>query len=134
MKKKIYVTATVVLVAAVSFGLYQYFRTPAAAIDLRPAYSGKADQNFISALQQLETGAVVELQDTIRSAESKSITLSNGVIVVRDSADLQTWPTSGYIAVKGFYQGIEIDDFFGDTLIRVGGAFLLEGTQPEHLD
>jgi hypothetical protein len=134
MKKKIYLTATVVLVAAVSFGLYQYFRAPAAAIDLRPVYSGKADQNFISSLQQLETGAVVELQDTIRSAESKSITLSNGVIVVRDSADLQTWPTSGYIAVKGFYQGIEIDNFFGDTLIRVGGAFLLEGTQPEHLD
>jgi len=134
MKKKIYFAATVVLVAAVSFGLYQYFRTPAAAIDLSPAYTGQADHNFISNLEALEVGAVVELRDTIRSAESKSITLSNGVIVVRDSADAQQWPSSGFIAVKGFYQGVEIDDFFGDTLIRVGGAFLLESTQPEHLD
>ena len=133
MKKKIYLLATVVLVAAVSFGLYQYFRTPDAAVDLKPSYKGNA-ATFARTASTYEVGDVVELRDLIGSFESKSITLPGGVIVVRDSSDVQVWPSSGYIAIKGFYQGIEIDDFFGDTLIRVGGAFLLESTQPEHLD
>ena len=132
MRKKIYITATVVLVAAVSFALYQYFRTPVTAIDLPPTFTGNG-QSIASGSTKFQIGDVVLLQDTIVSAESKSISLPNGVIVVRDSSDLQTWPSSGYVSVKGFYQGIEIDDFFGDTLIRVGGAFLLEPTNSENL-
>lgn len=133
MKKKIYITATVVLVATVSFGLYQYFRTPAAAMDLAPTFTGNA-QSMAREAAKFQIRDVVVLQDTVVSAESKSISLPNGVIVVRDSSDTQTWPSSGYVSVKGFYQGIEIDDFFGDTLIRVGGAFLLESTNSEDLD
>ena len=133
MKKKIYHTVTVVLMAAVSFGLYQYFRTPATAIDLPPAFNGDA-QSMASELDKFHIGDVVLLQDTVVSAESKSISLPNSVIVVRDSSDTQTWPSSGYVSVKGFYQGIELDDFFGDTLIRVGGAYLLEPTNSEDLD
>lgn len=132
MKKNTYITATVVLLAAVSFGLYQYFRTPAAAMDLPPAFNGNAE-SMASVAHEFQIGDVVLLRDTIQSAESKSITLPNGVIVVRDSSDTQNWPSSGYIAVKGFYQGIEIDDFFGDTLMRVGGAFLLDLTDSEDL-
>lgn len=133
MKKKIYITATVVLLATVSFGLYQYFRTPATAMDLSPAFTGNA-QFMASEAAKFPIGDVVVLKDTVVSAESKSISLPNGVIVVRASSDTQTWPSSGYVTVKGFYQGIEIDDFFGDTLIRVGGAFLLEPTNSEDLD
>ena len=133
MKKKIYITATVVLLATVSFGLYQYFRTPAAAMDLSPAFTGNS-QSMAREAAKFQIRDVVVLQDTVVSAESKSISLPNGVIVVRDSSDTQTWPSSGYVSVKGFYQGIEIDDFFGDTLIRVGGAFLLESTNSEDLD
>lgn len=133
MKKKIYITATVVLLATVSFGLYQYFRTPAAAMDLAPAFTGNA-QSMSREAAKFQIRDVVVLQDTVVSAESKSISLPNGVIVVRDSSDTQTWPSSGYVSVKGFYQGIEIDDFFGDTLIRIGGAFLLESTNSEDLD
>lgn len=133
MKKKIYITATVVLLATVSFGLYQYFRTLAVAMDLSPAFTGNA-QSMAREAAKFQIRDVVVLQDTVVSAESKSISLPNGVIVVRDSSDTQTWPSSGYVSVKGFYQGIEIDDFFGDTLIRVGGAFLLESTNSEDLD
>ena len=133
MKKKIYITATVVLLATVSFGLYQYYRTVAAAMDLSPAFTGNG-QSMAREAAKFQIRDVVVLQDTVVSAESKSISLPNGVIVVRDSSDTQTWPSSGYVSVKGFYQGIEIDDFFGDTLIRVGGAFLLESTNSEDLD
>ena len=133
MKKNIYITATVVLLATVSFGLYQYFRTPAAAMDLPPVFTGTAE-SMANEAADFDIGDVVLVQDTIRSAESKSIALPHGVIVVRDSSDMQTWPSSGYVSVKGFYQGIEIDDFFGDTLIRVGGAFLLEPSDSEDLE
>jgi hypothetical protein len=133
MKKNIYIVATVVLLATVSFGLYQYFRTPAAAMDLPPVFTGTAE-SMANEAAAFDIGDVVLVQDTIRSAESKSIALPHGVIVVRDSSDMQTWPSSGYVSVKGFYQGIEIDDFFGDTLIRVGGAFLLEPSDSEDLE
>jgi len=133
MKKNIYIVATVVLLATVSFGLYQYFRTPAAAMDLPPVFTGTAE-SMANEAAAFDIGDVVLVQDTIRSAESKSIALPHGVIVVRDSSDMQTWPSSGYVSVKGFYQGIEIDDFFRDTLIRVGGAFLLEPSDSEDLE
>ena len=132
MKNNIYIVATVVLLATVSCGLYQYFRTPAAAMDLHPVFTGTAE-SMANEAAAFDIGDVVLVQDTIRSAESKSIALPHGVIVVRDSSDMQTWPSSGYVSVKGFYQGIEIDDFFGDTLIRVGGAFLLVPTDSENL-
>ena len=133
MKKNIYIIATVVLLATVSFGLYQYFRTPAAAMDLSPVFTGNAE-SMASEAAALEIGDVVLVQDTIRSAESKSISLPNGVIVGRDSSDTQIWPTNGYVSVKGFYQGIEIDDFFGDTLIRIGRAFLVNPDDAKDLE
>ena len=133
MKKKIFISATVVLLAAVVFGLYQYFRTPATANDLPPVFTGNAE-SMASEVDAFQIGDVVLLQDTIRSAESKSISLPNGVIVVRDSSDTQTWPTRGYVSVKGFYQGIEIDDFFGDTLIRIGRAFLVNPDDAKDLE
>lgn len=133
MKKKIFISATVVLLAAVVFGLYQYFRTPATANDLPPVFTGNAE-SMASEVDAFQIGDVVLLQDTIRSAESKSISLPNGVIVVRDSSDTQTWPTSGKVSVKGFYQGIEIDDFFGDTLIRIGRAFLVNPDDAKDLE
>jgi len=133
MKKKIFISATAVLLAAVSFGLYQYFRTPAAAMDLPPVFTGNAE-SMASEADAFQIGDVVLLHDTIRSAESKSISLPNGVIVGRDSSDTQIWPTNGYVSVKGFYQGIEIDDFFGDTLIRIGRAFLVNPDDAKDLE
>ena len=133
MKKKIFISATVVLLAAVVFGLYQYFRTPDTANDLPPVFTGNAE-SIASEADAFQIGDVVLIMDTIQRVESKSITLPNGVIVGRDSTDTQTWPSNGYVSVKGFYQGIEIDDFFGDTLIRIGRAFLVNPDDAKDLE
>lgn len=133
--KKYFLIATAVLVAAVSFGLYQYFRAPEKALDLSPSFTGTATElRLYLRSQPSEPGTVLEVHDTIRSAESKSITLPGNVIVVKDTSDAQLWPSSGYVEIIGFYQGVEIDEFFGDTLTRIGGAFLLHPTNSEDLD
>lgn len=133
--KKYFLIATAVLVAAVSFGLYQYFRAPEKAVDLTPAFLGSAAElTMFLESNPAEPGIPVEIHDTIGSAESKSITLPGNVIVVKDTSDVQQWPSSGYVEIVGFYQGVEIDEFFGDTLTRIGGAFLLHPTNSEDLD
>jgi outer membrane protein assembly factor BamA len=133
--KKVLITLAFFITGAVSIGLYQYFRTPEKAMEQKPVFEGSAD-GFAGILldSEWETGAVVQLSDTIQSAESKSITFPNGIIVTKDTSDHVVWPTEGYITVKGLYQGKEVDEFFGETLIRVSGAFLLEPTKSENLN
>lgn len=133
--KKVLITLAFFVTGAVSIGLYQYFRTPEKAIEQEPVFEGSAD-GFAGILMdsEWETGAVVQLSDTIQSAERKSITFPNGIIVTKDTSDHGLWPTEGYITVKGLYQGKEVDEFFGETLIRVSGAFLLEPTKSENLN
>ncbi|MDA0740424.1 MAG: hypothetical protein O2862_00740 [Bacteroidetes bacterium] len=133
--KKVLITLTFFVTGAFSIGLYQYFRTPEKAMEQKPVFEGSAD-GFAGILMdtEWETGTVVQLSDTIQSAESKSITFPNGIIVTKDTSDQGLWPTEGYITVKGLYQGKEVDEFFGETLIRVSGAFLLEPTKSENLN
>lgn len=104
-------------------------------MEQKPVFEGSADE-FAEILldSEWETGTVVQLSDTIQSTESKSITFPNGIIVTKDTSDHALWPTEGYITVKGLYQGKEVDEFFGETLIRVSGAFLLEPTKSENLN
>ena len=133
--KKALITLAFFITGAVSIGLYQYFRTPEKAMEQKPVFEGSAD-GFAGILMDFEweTGTVIQLSDTIQSAERKSITFPNGIIVTKDTSDSSLWPTEGYITVKGIYQGKEVDEFFGETLIRVSGAFLLEPSKPENLN
>ena len=133
--KKVLITLAFFITGAVSIGLYQYFRTPDKAMEQQPVFKGSAD-GFAGILEDLEweTGAVVQLSDTIKSAESKSISFSNGIIVTKDTSDPTAWPSTGYITVQGIYQGKEVDEFFGETLIRVSAAFLLEPSKSENLN
>jgi len=133
--KKVLITLAFFITGAVSIGLYQYFRTPEKAMEQKPVFEGSAD-GFAGILMDFEweTGTVIQLSDTIQSAERKSITFPNGIIVTKDTSDSSLWPTEGYITVKGIYQGKEVDEFFGETLIRVSGAFLLEPSKPENLN
>ena len=133
--KKALITFSFFVAGASSIGLYQYLRTPEKAMEQEPVFEGSAD-GFAGILMnyEWETGTVVQLSDTIQSAERKSITFPNGIIVTKDTSDSSLWPTEGYITVKGIYQGKEVDEFFGETLIRVSGAFLLEPSKPENLN
>ena len=133
MKKKIFIAVSVVLLAALVYGLMEFFRTPTKACDLNSEYEGEA-KAFVDNIHSYKTQAVVKLMDTIVSAESKSITLPMNTIVVKDSSEMKEWPKEGYVVIQGFYQGIEIDEFFGDTLIRIGGACLLNSDDSEDLD
>jgi hypothetical protein len=130
MKKKLLYTGTVVFLAAVFFGLYEFFRTPSKANQMKPIYEGSASE-FVEFLQEnpLESGAVLRINDNIVSTESKSVTFPAGVIATRDTSDTNLWPEEGYISVQGIYNGIEIDDFFGDTIVRLSGCFLLDPAQ-----
>jgi len=133
--KKALITFSFFVAGAASIGLYQYFRTPEKAMEQKPTFEGSAD-GFAGILMdsEWEIGTVIQLSDTIQSAERKSITFPNGIIVTKDTADISFWPKEGYITVKGVYQGIEVDEFFGETLIRVSGAFLLQPSKPENLN
>ena len=133
--KKVLITLSLFVAGGVSIGLYQYFRTPEKAMEQLSVFEGSAD-GFAGILMdyEWETGTVVQLSDTIQSAERKSITFPNGIIVTKDTSDSSLWPTEGYITVKGVYQGKEVDEFFGETLIRVSGAFLLQPSKPENLN
>ncbi len=133
--KKVLITLSFFVAGALSIGLYQYFRSPEKAMEQQPVFEGSAD-GFAGLLMdyEWEAGTVVQLSDTIQSAERKSITLPHGIIVTKDTSDQSLWPTKGYITLKGLYQGKEVDEFFGETLIRINGAFLLESSKPENLD
>jgi len=135
MKKKIFIAASVVLLAALVYGLMEFFRTPAKANDVSPAYEGSAE-SFVENIDRYTTGDAIRLMDTIESVEIKSITLPFNTIVVRDSTDTKKWPKKGYVEVQGFYHGIITEEFFGETttLIRIGGAFLLNSDDSEDLD
>lgn len=133
--KKVLITLSFFVAGALSIGLYQYFRTPEKAMEQQPFFEGSAD-GFAGLLMdsKWETGTVVQLSDTIQSAERKSITFPHGIIITRDTSDKALWPAEGYITVQGIYQGKEVDEFFGETLIRINGAFLLKTAKSENLD
>ena len=63
-------------------------------MEMKPAYEGSAD-GFAGILMDFEweTGTVIQLSDTIQSAERKSITFTNGIIVTKDTSDSSLWPT-----------------------------------------
>ena len=84
--KKALITLSFFVTAAVSLGLYQYFRTPEKAMEQEPVFEGSAD-GFAGILMDFEweTGTVIELSDTIQRAERKSITFPNGIIVTKDT-------------------------------------------------
>ena len=135
MKKKIFIAVSIILLAALGYGLKEFYRTPTKANEMSPVYEGPA-KAFVENIDKYKSGEVIKLMDTIQSVEKKSITLPFNTIVHRDSTDTKNWPKKGYIEVQGFYHGIIIEDFFGDTttLIHIGGAFLLNSDDSEDLN
>lgn len=135
MKKKLLLVGSIAIVAAVLYGLSEYFRTNEKAIDQ------KADVQ-ISALSlgaavgegRIEVGDIVEVQGSIVSAEERSAELMGGVLITKDETDMEQWPSQGDHRFKALFNGVEIDDFFGDTLYRFSGGFLLEPLESEDLE
>lgn len=120
---------------AVFFALYQFFRTAPSADELRPQFTGSSADFAVEARAgAFAPGTVVRVSGAVSFAESISLELDGGVIATKDSSDTQEWPDHGTLVVQGFYNGVEVDDFFGDTLVRLGGCFLLEATESEDLD
>ena len=70
--KKALITLSFFVVGGVSIGLYQYYRTPEKAMEQQPVFKGSAD-GFAGILEdsEWETGAVVQLSDTIRVLKVK---------------------------------------------------------------
>lgn len=135
MKKKVLLIGSLVIVAGVLYGLSEFFRTNEKAIDQ------KADVQ-ISALSlggavgegRIAVGDVVEVQGTIISAEERSAELMGGVLITKDETDMESWPNQGDHRFKALFNGVEVDDFFGDTLYRFSGGFLLEPLESEDLE
>lgn len=133
MKSKTFLSViAAAFVAAMGIAAYLYFKPVAKATDREPQFTGTATQ-FAALAPEFPVGAPVRIQGSILSAESKSVELDGGLFASKDSTDLAQWPSSGAVEFIGYYNGIEIDDFLGDTLIRLNGCFLLESSQPQDL-
>ncbi|MEY2962947.1 MAG: hypothetical protein RL754_208 [Bacteroidota bacterium] len=133
MKRNSILIAAVVLLTAVVFGLYSYFEKVEKASDVDPeVVCTTTEIKELLAANALAVGDVVRITGEIRLSESSSVGLDHGVIVSRDTTDAAAWPEEGKATFQGYYSGVEIDDFFGDTLYRVSAAFLLVPTESIH--
>jgi len=135
MMKKIFLSVTVVLLAAVFFGLYEYFRTPENALE-REASLTLDSQGLEVAVgrENLQPGDVAEISGEIIAAESQSVELIGGVLITRSAEDQTEWPKAGSATFKAKFDGVEEDEFFGELLYRFSGGFLVKGLQSKNLD
>ena len=133
MKKNfLFIAITAVLIVA-SVGTYQYFRSPPKAIDLDSVFTGSSidfSRQFQSGL--IHTNDVVQLEGEIIAHEEHSLELIGGLLISRDDIESQKWPKSGSHSFKAIFNGVEVDDFFGDTLYRFNGGFLLDQVKFKH--
>ena len=135
MKKKIFLLIAVVVLAAVFFGLSEYFRTPETALE-REATVVLDSQKLEMAvgMGNLKPGDVAVISGEIVSAESQSVELIGGVLITRSTEDSAEWPKAGGATFKAKFDGVEEDEFFGEMLYRFSGGFLVEGLQSKNLD
>ena len=134
--KKILSIGAAVLGAAAFFGFYQYFRTPESALEATPEVIVTSAE-FGQALRAgtIKTGDFVQLSGEVIAAESSSLELRGGVLITRAQAQQNTpWPESGMHSFKCKFNGVEVDEFFGDTLYRLNDGFLLDAANSEDLD
>ena len=135
MMKKIFLSVTVVLLAAVFFGLYEYFRTPETALEREASLTLDSQGLKVAVgMENLIPGDVAEISGEIIAAESQSVELIGGVLITRSVEDLTEWPKAGSATFKAKFDGVEEDEFFGELLYRFSGGFLVKGLQSENLN
>jgi len=132
--KKIFSIGAAVLGAAVFFGLYQYFRTPESALDARAELVIDSKDFGSSLITDLDPGAIVQLTGQVIASESSSLELEGGVLITKSADQKQTWPEKGTYSFKAKFNGVEVDEFFGDTLYRFNDGFLLLSSNSEDLN
>ena len=133
MKKNfLFIAITLFLIAAL-VGTYQYFRSPTKAIDQDSVFTGSS-MDFAMQVQsgRIYANDVVQLEGEIVAHEEHSLELIGGVLISRDDTEPQEWPKSGSHSFKAIFNGVEVDDFFGDTLYRFNGGFLLDQVKLKH--
>ncbi|MDE0987271.1 MAG: hypothetical protein OSA02_07085 [Schleiferiaceae bacterium] len=133
MKKNFLFIAIALFLIASLVGTYQYFRSPTKAIEQNSVFTG-ASMDFA---QQYQTGMIhandiIQLEGEIIAHEEHSLELIGGVLILRDDTETQQWPKSGSHSFKAIFNGVEVDDFFGDTLYRFNGGFLLDQVKLKH--
>lgn len=136
MKKKIFQGIAVVVLAAVFFGLYEYFRTPQTALE-REASQILDSQELEMAvgMENLMPGDIAEISGEIIAAESQSVELLGGVVITRSKLDEASWPKQGSFGnFRAKFDGVEEDEFFGALLYRFSGGFLVKGLQSKDLN
>src|SRR5210317_347825 len=130
MMKKIFLSVTVVLLAAVFFGLYEYFRTPETALEREASLTLDSQGLEVAVgMENLQPGDVAEISGEIIAAESQSVELIGGVLITRSAEDQTEWPKAGSATFKAKFDGVEEDEFFGELLYRFSGGFLVKGLQ-----
>ena len=135
MMKKIFLSVTVVLLAAVFFGLYEYFRTPETALEREASLTLDSQGLEVAVgMENLIPGDVAEISGEIIAAESQSVELIGGVLITRSAEDQTEWPKAGSATFKAKFDGVEEDEFFGELLYRFSGGFLVKGLQSENLN
>ena len=135
MKKKIFQGIAGVVLAAVFFGLYEYFRTPQTALERETSLMlDSQGLEMAVGMENLMPGDVAEISGEIIAAESQSVGLIGGVIITRSTEDQTKWPKAGSATFKAKFDGVEEDEFFGELLYRFSGGFLIKGLQSENLN
>lgn len=135
MKKKIFQGIAVVVLAAVFFGLYEYFRTPQTALEREVSLTlDSQGLEMAVGMENLMPGDVAEISGEIIASESQSVELIGGVVITRSAEDVATWPKAGSATFKAKFDGVEEDEFFGELLYRFSGGFLIKGLQSKNLN
>ena len=135
MKKKIFQGIAVVVLAAVFFGLYEYFRKKwnFYIFDFFQILDSQKLEMAVG-MENLIPGDVAEISGEIIASESQSVELIGGVIITRSTEDQAKWPKAGSATFKAKFDGVEEDEFFGELLYRFSGGFLVKGLQSENLN
>lgn len=135
MKKKIFLSVAVVLLAAVLFGLNEYFRAPKTALEREASLTLESQGLEVAVgMEELMPGDVAVIAGEIISSESQSVELIGGVLITRSAEDQSIWPAAGSASFKAKFDGVEEDEFFGEMLYRFSGGFLVEGLQSQDLN
>jgi len=133
MKKNFIFIAIALFLIASLVGTYQYFRSPTKAIEQDSVFTG-ASMDFARQFQtgMIHANDIIQLEGEIIAREQYSLELIGGVLISRDDTETQKWPKSGSHSFIAIFNGVEVDDFFGDTLYRFNGGFLLDQVKLKH--
>ena len=136
MKRKIILTISVVVLAAIFFGLSEYFRTPQTALEREVQLTLDSQElEMAVGMENLMPGDIAEISGEIIAAESQSVELLGGVVITRSQLDDTPWPKQGSFGnFRAKFDGVEEDEFFEELLYRFSGGYLVEPLKTKYLD